>query len=53
MKQYRDIKLFDKNKSDLDVQMNEILERRRLEAEAAQALEEKELIEEENFLDDL
>ena len=45
MKQYRDIKLFDKNKSDLDVQMNEILERRRLEAEAAQALEEKELIE--------
>ena len=53
MKQYRDIKLFDKNKSDLDVQMNEILERRRLEAEAAQALEEKELIEEESFLDDL
>ena len=53
MKQYRDIKLFDKNKSDLDIQMNEILERRRLEAEAAQALEEKELIEEENFLDDL
>ena len=53
MKQYRDIKLFDKNKSDLDVQMNEILERRRLEAEAAQALEEKELIEEENFLDDI
>lgn len=52
MKQYRDIKLFDKNKSDLDIQMNEILERRRLEAEAAQALEEKELIEEENFLDD-
>ncbi|UTY31479.1 DNA-directed RNA polymerase subunit beta' [Treponema putidum] len=53
MKQYRDIKLFDKNKSDLDVQMNEILERRRLEAEAAQALEEKELIEEESFLDDI
>ncbi|EMB47584.1 DNA-directed RNA polymerase subunit beta' [Treponema denticola] len=53
MKQYRDIKLFDKNKSDLDIQMNEILERRRLEAEAAQALEEKELIEEESFLDDL
>ncbi|UTC66116.1 MULTISPECIES: DNA-directed RNA polymerase subunit beta' [unclassified Treponema] len=53
MKQYRDIKLFDKNKSDLDIQMNEILERRRLEAEAAQALEEQELIEEENFLDDI
>lgn len=53
MKQYKDIKLFDKNKSDLDEQMNEILERRRLEAEAAQALEEQELIEEESFLDDV
>ena len=53
MRQYREIKLFDKNKSDLDVQMKEILEQRRMEAEAAQALEDQELIEEENFLDDM
>lgn len=53
MRQYRDIKLFDKNKSDLDVQMNEILERRRIEAETAQAMEGRELIEEENVLDDM
>ena len=53
MKRYRNIKLFDKDKGDLDIQMNEILERRRLEAEAAQAIEEQELIEEESLLDDM
>ncbi|EFW37924.1 DNA-directed RNA polymerase, beta' subunit [Treponema phagedenis F0421] len=34
MKQYRSIKLFDKNKSDLDLQMEEIIKRRKLEEEA-------------------
>ncbi len=33
IKHYRNVKLFDQNNSDLDVQMNEILERRRLEKE--------------------
>ena len=33
-KRYRDIKLFDSNETDLDVQMNEILERRKLEKQA-------------------
>ncbi|MGP1438514.1 MAG: DNA-directed RNA polymerase subunit beta' [Treponema sp.] len=32
MRQYGNVKLFDKNMADLDVQMNEILERRRLES---------------------
>jgi DNA-directed RNA polymerase subunit beta' len=31
IKQYRNVKLFDKEKGDLDLQMNEILERRKLE----------------------
>ena len=34
IKNYKDIKLFDDSATDLDVQMNEILERRRLEEEA-------------------
>jgi hypothetical protein len=34
MKRYRDIKLFDEDSPDLDVYMQEILERRKLEAEA-------------------
>ncbi len=34
IRQYRNVKLFDKENMDLDVQMNEILERRKLEKEA-------------------
>jgi len=34
MKRYRDIKLFDEDSQDLDLYMQEILERRRLEAAA-------------------
>ena len=37
MKRYRDIKLFDEDSQDLDKQMNEILEQRRLEAQALAA----------------
>jgi DNA-directed RNA polymerase subunit beta' len=37
IKNYKDIKLFDDSTTDLDVQMNEILERRKLEAEAEAA----------------
>ena len=37
IKNYKDIKLFDESATDLDVQMNEILERRRLEEEEAEA----------------
>ncbi len=33
-RKYRDIKLFDSNETDLDAQMNEILERRKLEKQA-------------------
>ncbi|MBN2810785.1 MAG: DNA-directed RNA polymerase subunit beta' [Spirochaetales bacterium] len=33
IKTYRNVKLFDKNNADLDLQMNEILERRKLEKE--------------------
>ena len=39
MPQYRSVKLFDKNMSDLDEQVNEILERRRRELEEAAAAE--------------
>ena len=41
MPQYRAVKLFDKNMSDLDEQVNEILERRRRELEEAVAVEEE------------
>ena len=37
---YKDIKLYDDSDKDLDVQMNEILERRRQEAEMESQLEE-------------
>ncbi len=40
IKNYKDIKLFDDSEKDLDIQMNEILERRRIEAEAESQLEE-------------
>ncbi|GHT65009.1 DNA-directed RNA polymerase subunit beta' [Spirochaetia bacterium] len=40
MKRYRDVKLFDEDSQDLDVQMEEILEQRKLEA-AAMATEEE------------
>ena len=33
IRQYRNVKLFDKENADLDIQMNEILERRKLEKE--------------------
>lgn len=39
MPQYRSVKLFDKNMSDLDEQVNEILERRKRELEEAAAAE--------------
>ena len=40
MKRYRDIKLFDEDSQDLDIQMHEILEQRKLEAAAiAEAVE--------------
>ena len=42
MPQYRSVKLFDKNMSDLDEQVNEILERRKRELEEAAAAEEDE-----------
>ena len=40
IKNYKDIKLFDDSDRDLDAQMNEILEKRRLEAEMESQLEE-------------
>ena len=40
IKNYKDIKLFDDSDRDLDAQMNEILERRRLEEEQESQLEE-------------
>ena len=40
IKNYKDIKLFDDGDKDLDVQMNEILERRRLEEESVEEMEE-------------
>jgi DNA-directed RNA polymerase subunit beta' len=42
MKRYRGVKLFDEESQDLDVYMQEILERRKLEAAAVQAEEEAE-----------
>ena len=54
MPQYRSVKLFDKNMSDLDEQVNEILERRRRElAEAEAAGAEAELDEDFDADDDL
>ncbi|MGP1455280.1 MAG: DNA-directed RNA polymerase subunit beta' [Treponema sp.] len=47
MHQYRNVKLFDKDKSDLDIQMNEILERRKQEQELADAQAAQEI--ENNF----
>ena len=40
IKNYKDIKLYDDSDKDLDIQMNEILERRRQEAEMESQLEE-------------
>ena len=42
MKRYREVKLFDEDSQDLDIQMQEILEQRKLEA-AAMAAEEEEV----------
>jgi DNA-directed RNA polymerase subunit beta' len=42
MKRYREVKLFDEDSRDLDQQMNEILEQRRLEAAMAEAAGEEE-----------
>ena len=49
MPQYRSVKLFDKNMSDLDEQVNEILERRRRELEDAAAAEAQAEMDEEDF----
>jgi DNA-directed RNA polymerase subunit beta' len=43
MKRYHDVKLYDSNFEDMDVQMNEILEKRRQEAEAALAADREQL----------
>ena len=48
IKNYKGIKLFNDGDVDLDVQMDEILERRRLEAEAEQMVEEPAFESEEN-----
>jgi DNA-directed RNA polymerase subunit beta' len=40
IKNYKDIKLFDDTVNDLDIKMNEILERRRLEEESEAVAEE-------------
>jgi DNA-directed RNA polymerase subunit beta' len=46
MKRYRDVKLFDEDSQDLDQQMEEILEQRKLEAAAvAEAGEEDFIVE--------
>ena len=45
IKNYKDIKLFDDSDRDLDAQMNEILERRRLEEEQESQLEEPSFVE--------
>ena len=52
MPQYRSVKLFDKNMSDLDEQVNEILERRRRELEEAEAAEAQAEMEEDFDTDD-
>jgi DNA-directed RNA polymerase subunit beta' len=46
MKRYRAVKLFDEDSQDLDVQMQEILEQRRLEALEEGEMEEEEVVEE-------
>ena len=46
MRQYGHVKLFDKNMADLDIQVNEILERRKLEA--TQQMNDEEI----NYMDD-
>ena len=48
IKDYKDIKLFDDSDRDLDAQMNEILERRRLEEEQESQLEEPSFVETED-----
>ena len=48
IKNYKDIKLFDDSDRDLDAQMNEILERRRLEEEQESQLEEPSFVETED-----
>jgi len=55
MKRYGNVKLFDKNMADLDEQVNEILERRRLEAMQEASAEESEYFEDDEatvMLDD-
>jgi len=48
IKTYRNVKLFDKEKGDLDVQMNEILERRKLEKAVEQIEDDADFENEEN-----
>jgi DNA-directed RNA polymerase subunit beta' len=48
MKRYRDIKLYDEDSQDLDIQMQEILEQRKLEAAAMAEAVEEELTSEES-----
>ena len=48
IKHYRNVKLFDQNNSDLDVQMNEILERRRQEKEEEAAVEDSDFEQEDS-----
>jgi DNA-directed RNA polymerase subunit beta' len=48
IKQYRNVKLFDKEKGDLDIQMNEILERRKLEKATETIEDEADFEQEEN-----
>ena len=50
MKQYSDVKLFDKNMADLDEQVNEILERRKMEASLQVQEEEADFLDEEEIL---
>ena len=50
MKRYGNVKLFDKDMADLDVQMNEILERRRLEATQVVKEEEREYFDDEEIM---
>ena len=50
MKQYENVKLFDKNMADLDVQMNEILERRRLESTQVVKEEEHEYFDDDEII---
>ena len=45
IRNYRNVKLFDENTADLDIQMNEVLERRKLEKAMEAAAEEDALYE--------